>query len=530
MEKIGNGGQADIYKGHLYYAHGLGRPCAIKVLREEIGFDIAKIRARFLNEAYRGLELTSDHPNLLTTRDFGVSGGRLFIITDWIDGADLMSASLLLKGRFTVIRAIARSSALALAHIHDHGFVHRDVTARNIMLSSTGVVKLIDLGLLQRESAPIGAGVEGTIAYRSPEEMQYLGTTHRSDLFSLGVVLYQLVCGRLPYGNRSIAEVQRLMMKGPPPPLPPDTPDDLNNIITGLMRHMPESRPCVDEVVSILDSTPSIATRHEIATLVATWQTLEKKPEDERETPVALSGELERLAALCEPRSVQDPGAQLASPAAADQRVTEQDPPRDVTIVMKAMEQVAAESRERAESERAKLDPMDNRQAASHDDDGLSADVAAPDRRSTRPDRAVRRTRSSWPLLIAAAVILAMGGARVWTESGQAVEVIEDGRTADALDGSVSVAAASLSEHPPRECTVTPSVPLSQDTDHASNAALTVEGRTAHSDPVGRTMVNASEPIPPQRRRQGPATKRLTADPAAPTTPDFAYPAFDSMR
>lgn len=201
---LGEGGMATVYRG---LRRSDGRPVAIKVLREQYAHDKAFV-ARFEREAQSLVQLS--HPRMVQVFHYGRDGDVHFIVMEYVEGEDL-------KGRLQRVGALEEARARtigaevceALAYAHAHGIVHRDIKPQNILLTTEGRVKVTDFGIARAlASAAITetGTVLGSVQYLSPEQARGLGVGQSSDLYSLGVVLFEAIAGRLPFdGDTPIA-------------------------------------------------------------------------------------------------------------------------------------------------------------------------------------------------------------------------------------------------------------------------------------------------------------------------------------
>ena len=242
-KKLGEGG-----KGIVYQARdaALDRVVAIKVLKRD-ALDEESLK-RFLSEARMLARLT--HPNITTVYDIGEENGQHFVVLEYVDGGDLAHALAKQPGRllpFPEVLRIAASVTRALDHAHRAGIVHRDLKPENIMLTSSGDVKLSDFGLATRitvsgEEAGI---IVGSVAYLSPEAALGRAPTPRSDLYSLGAVLYEMAVGRPPFTGDDVEVLYSHIRNPVPPPssLNLEIPRALESLILRLMAKDPDARP-----------------------------------------------------------------------------------------------------------------------------------------------------------------------------------------------------------------------------------------------------------------------------------------------
>jgi len=238
--------------GAIYLAHdpNLAAPVALKTLalsKEFSGPDLADARARFLREAEMAGRL--QHPDIVHIHDVGESDGLAYIAMDLLSGTDLSHHTVtghLLPVR-TVLEVIARV-ADALAYAHTRGVLHRDVKPANIMVDlDRRSVKLMDFGIARvADSTRTRTGVVmGTPSFMSPEQLAGLRTDGRSDLYSLGVTLYQLLTGQLPFVHASMAQLMRAIANDPAPDvrtLRPELPETVANIVALALEKRPETR------------------------------------------------------------------------------------------------------------------------------------------------------------------------------------------------------------------------------------------------------------------------------------------------
>jgi serine/threonine protein kinase/Flp pilus assembly protein TadD len=227
IEKLGRGGMGEVY---LAEDKRLGRKVAIKFLPAEVATD-ERARQRLLREAKTAATL--DHPNICSIYEVGEEDGHSFIVLQYIEGETLAAR---LKRQVPDLRealAIAAQVADALSEAHARGVIHRDIKPDNIMLATRGQVKVLDFGLAKTLRDPgilegdaqtgsmlsIPGMVMGTVPYMSPEQVRGEELDCRSDIFSFGTVLYELLSGRRPFEAKSSAEVISAILTTEPPPI-----------------------------------------------------------------------------------------------------------------------------------------------------------------------------------------------------------------------------------------------------------------------------------------------------------------------
>src|SRR6266536_6246548 len=252
---IGVGGMGEVY---LARDERLGRKAALKLLPDSLTADETQL-SRFKNEARSASAL--NHPNILTVYEIGAQGKVQFIATEFIEGVTLRTA--LVSGRMSAQRAleIAVQVASALAAAHDAGVVHRDIKPENIMLRPDGYVKVLDFGiakLTEQRRTSDDHRVEtttllqtrpglvlGTAHYMSPEQARGQKVDARSDIWSLGVVLYEMVAGSPPFRGETPSDCIAAILTAEPAPLSsisPDVPAKLESILQKALRKNTDER------------------------------------------------------------------------------------------------------------------------------------------------------------------------------------------------------------------------------------------------------------------------------------------------
>ncbi len=254
---LGVGGMGEVY---LATDVRLNRPVALKVLAESIVDDPDRLM-RFEREARAASAL--NHPNILTVHEFGESNGLHYLAAEFIDGTTLRQR--MLAGQLKIEEAldIAIQAASALAAAHESGITHRDIKPENIMLRRDGYVKVVDFGLAKQRSQsfePLDAGSEdpthalldtepgvvmGTDAYMSPEQARGRQIDHRTDIWSLGVVIYELLAGQRPFAGETRADTITAILAYEPKPLSSltnDLPAELHWVVSKALTKDVEGR------------------------------------------------------------------------------------------------------------------------------------------------------------------------------------------------------------------------------------------------------------------------------------------------
>ena len=243
IKSIGEGGMANVY---LAYDTILDRNVAIKVLRGDLANDEKFVR-RFQREALSASSLS--HPNIVAMYDVGEDNGLYYIVMEYVEGKTLKQL-LKKRGSLTLSEAIDIMLQLTdgMAHAHDSYIVHRDLKPQNIMIQDDGQIKITDFGIamaLNSTQLTQTNSVMGSVHYLPPEQAAGKGATIKSDIYSMGIIFYELLTGELPFKGDSAVEIALKQMKEPLPDvhkLNNDIPQSIENIILKATAKNPKNR------------------------------------------------------------------------------------------------------------------------------------------------------------------------------------------------------------------------------------------------------------------------------------------------
>src|SRR5260370_26116232 len=283
LDKLGEGGMGEVWRGR---DERLNRTVAVKILPQELANDSMR-RPRFEQEA-RALGALN-HPNIVAVYDVGQDNGRSFIVSELVDGESLRS--IIERGPLPIRKVIdyAVQMAEALAAAHELGIIHRDLKPENVMVTRAGRVKVLDFGLAKQNVAAAGdktatiamslsqpGMVMGTAGYMSPEQVRGEPVYARSDIFSFGCVLYEMIAGQRAFQARSSVETMNAILNEDPPEFAPSASSPaLSSIARRCLEKGPEQRfqSAADLAFALRALTPSSssATQSRIAVPSRRW-------------------------------------------------------------------------------------------------------------------------------------------------------------------------------------------------------------------------------------------------------------------
>ena len=247
INKIGRGSTGDVYLSHDPYYR---RDVAIKVynIEEDSDADRAKVaRKMFFNEAHMVGML--QHPNIMPIYDAGEEDGKYYVVTEHIQGARTLAAYCRPDNLLRVddVVEIIYKCAKALHYAHGRGVIHRDIKPSNVMLTIDNDVRIIDFGIAIVNDSEVSRieGIAGSPSYMSPEQVQSEELTNRSDLYSLGAVMYELLTGFRPFRADNLSKLLHQIVYATPPPIHTyrdDLPQELENVVVTTMLKDPDTR------------------------------------------------------------------------------------------------------------------------------------------------------------------------------------------------------------------------------------------------------------------------------------------------
>lgn len=245
LEKIGSGGMADVYKAK---DHKLNRLVAVKVLKHEFSVDATFVK-KFRVEAQSAAGLS--HPNVVNVYDVGEENGIHYIVMELVQGITLKKY-IEMKGKLDIKEALNISVQIAsgLQAAHDNRIIHRDIKPQNIIMSRDGKVKVTDFGIAKvADSTTVTTNAAGSVHYISPEQARGGYSDAKSDIYSLGITMYEMLTGKVPFEGETNVAVALLHIQGemvPPRKLEPSIPRSFEKIILKCTQKKPDRRYATD--------------------------------------------------------------------------------------------------------------------------------------------------------------------------------------------------------------------------------------------------------------------------------------------
>jgi serine/threonine protein kinase/tetratricopeptide (TPR) repeat protein len=252
IKKLGAGGMGEVYKAE---DPALLRAVAIKVMSKG-GERTSDAAIRFLREARAASAF--NHPNIVTIYEIGETGEHTYIVMEYVDGRSLRELIKASEVKPETVIGITLQICDAMAEAHSHGIIHRDIKPENILLTTRGRVKIVDFGLAKAVSSELRTGgitaaesltdsgtVMGTLSYMSPEQLRGEHLDERTDIFSFGIVLYEIITGALPFPGANSFEVAASILKDPALDLgtvPPPLPHGIKNVVARLLEKQRRDR------------------------------------------------------------------------------------------------------------------------------------------------------------------------------------------------------------------------------------------------------------------------------------------------
>ena len=246
VHEVGRGSTGTVYLSHDPF---YGRDVAIKLYHATVGDDAESRNARrmFMGEAKMVGKL--QHPNIVPIFDAGEEDGRRYVVTEHVHGARTLSAYCRAGSLLPIdqVVSILYKCAKALHYAHSRGVVHRDIKPSNILLTQDGDVRIVDFGIALVADSDVSRleGVAGSPAYMSPEQVQGLELDARSDLYSLGAVMYEMLCGQRPFRAGALGKLLRQVVQSEAESLRlirPEIPEELEEVVKRALQKEPNNR------------------------------------------------------------------------------------------------------------------------------------------------------------------------------------------------------------------------------------------------------------------------------------------------
>lgn len=259
LEHIGSGGMADVYMAH---DNMLDRTVAVKILHPQLASD-GDFLEKFHSEARGAAKLS--HPNIVNIYDVGVERNQNYIVMEYVAG-ETLKTTIQREGHLSVPVSlrIAKEIAAALAHAHANNLVHCDIKPHNILLTAGGAVKVADFGIARavtEATMSYNGNIVGSVHYFSPEQAKGTQITVKSDVYSLGVVLFEMLTGRLPFTGETTVSVALKHLQEEPPSLlalDPTLPPIVEAIVNRAMLKDPNDRPTSGELLDDIEQAEQL--------------------------------------------------------------------------------------------------------------------------------------------------------------------------------------------------------------------------------------------------------------------------------
>ena len=300
IKTLGEGGMANVYLAHDTY---LDRNVAVKVLRGDLANDEKFVR-RFQREALSATSLS--HPNIVEIYDVGEDDGQYYIVMEYVDGKTLKQV-LKQRGHLSVTEVVDIMLQVTdgMAHAHDAYIIHRDIKPQNIMILSNGMIKITDFGVaiaLNSTQLTQTNSVMGTVHYIPPEQANGKGSTIRSDIYSMGIMMYELLTGLLPYKGDNAVEIALKHLREPLPSVrkfDSSIPQSIENVIIKATAKNPknrykDAREMHDDLKTALDASRADEKRY-----------VYPYPENDLEETKALDKEVEAIKEVTKPKKTE---------------------------------------------------------------------------------------------------------------------------------------------------------------------------------------------------------------------------------
>lgn len=310
LDKIGTGGMSDVYKA---MDHILGREVAVKVLKQEFAEDVTFV-TKFRSEAQSAAGL--EHPNIVNIYDVGSENGMYYIVMEYVEGITLKTY-IEKKGQLNFKEAISIAIQVGrgIEAAHNKGIIHRDIKPQNIIISTEGKVKVTDFGIARATSSnTIHADVMGSVHYASPEQARNGYVDGKSDIYSLGIVMYEMVTGRVPFdGDTTVAvalqHLQEEMVA--PSAYAPELPISLEKIILKCTMKSPDRRYAAIEDL-LLDLKKALVSPNEDFVTMGSAEEVEKtrviSPEEQEQIKEGLADDADEDDELTDDEDDEDEG------------------------------------------------------------------------------------------------------------------------------------------------------------------------------------------------------------------------------